>query len=169
MNHNNNKGIKIKKVKFFDINSRNETFVPDYDIKQENLLTKKIYFCDVDIVCPENFNQQEEDIKKMNQITENVNNLNNQSSRDIMSENILRSQGGFTRLELPNFIRQKEEQENNRFDFLRHDFQQPEKIILPFPRGGEVTRQKYSKNEENLPKRENLENRKPIEILDIRY
>jgi len=57
------------------------------------------------------------------------------------SSNILRY-GESTRLENKNFKKYNETIKNNRFEFLDRNVQNPDNIVLPFPRGGENTRSK---------------------------
>lgn len=63
---------------------------------------------------------------------------------DINISNKIRS--GFTRLDNPEFQKEKESYVNTRFQFLTKNYQDPNKLVLPFPRGGEMTREKYYKN-----------------------
>lgn len=42
--------------------------------------------------------------------------------------------------------KEKDIEENCRFQYLNKNFQDPNKLILPFPRGGEMTREKYTRN-----------------------
>ena len=63
---------------------------------------------------------------------------------DINMSNKIRS--GFTRLDTPIFKKDREQIEDNRFQFLTKNYQDPDKLIMPFPRGGEMTREKYNKN-----------------------
>lgn len=68
----------------------------------------------------------------------------NDNDRDIDVSNIMR--GGYTRLENPEFQKERESIDDMRLQFLTKNYQDPEKLILPFPRGGEITREKYYKN-----------------------
>jgi len=60
--------------------------------------------------------------------------------------------GNFTRLENENFFKDRESSINDRRHILFKDYQKPENIILPFPRGGEITRKSYhsGKDESNI-------------------
>lgn len=68
----------------------------------------------------------------------------NEDIRDINVSNSMR--GGFTRLNNPEFQKERESIDDMRLAFLTKNYQDPDKLILPFPRGGEITREKYYKN-----------------------
>jgi hypothetical protein len=52
--------------------------------------------------------------------------------------------GNFTRLENDNFFKDRESSINDRRHILFKDYQNPQNIILPFPRGGEITRKSFN-------------------------
>lgn len=68
----------------------------------------------------------------------------NISERNIDIDSITRGQ--FSRLDNPNFQKNRESLDDMRLPFLNKNFQDPNKLVLPFARGGEMTREKYSKN-----------------------
>ncbi|ADO67225.1 hypothetical protein crov192 [Cafeteria roenbergensis virus] len=72
--------------------------------------------------------------------TDNVNNL-------IEIDSLTR--GNCSRLNNDEFQREREANEDLRLQFLNKNFQDPNKLVLPFPRGGEMTREKYYKNQPN--------------------
>lgn len=68
----------------------------------------------------------------------------NINKRDIDVDNLIR--GEFSRLETHEFQKEREQREDMRFQFLNKNFQDPNKLVLPFARGGEMTREKYNRN-----------------------
>jgi len=52
--------------------------------------------------------------------------------------------GNFTRLENEDFFKDRESSINDRRHILFKDYQNPQNIILPFPRGGEITRKSFN-------------------------
>lgn len=70
--------------------------------------------------------------------------LNTNENRDIDIDTMIR--GEYSRLETPNFQKEREQVEDMRFQFLHKNFQDPDKLVLPFARGGEMTREKYNRN-----------------------
>lgn len=75
-----------------------------------------------------------------------IKNLENNifNEKDIDIDNKIR--GDFSRLSKPEFQLKREKNDEMRLQYLNKNFQDPNKLILPFPRGGEITREKYSKN-----------------------
>jgi len=63
---------------------------------------------------------------------------------DIDINNFIRSE--FSRLDTPIYQKKIERNDDMRFQYLTKNFQDPDKLVLPFPRGGVMTREKYSKN-----------------------
>lgn len=69
----------------------------------------------------------------------------NQNEEDkINVDNFIR--GECSRDNNDEFKIQREGIEDLRFQYLNKNFQDPDKLVLPFPRGGEMTREKYNKN-----------------------
>jgi len=50
-----------------------------------------------------------------------------------------------TRLNNKGYKKEMESRDMMRMEFLDKNFQDPNKLILPFARGGEMTREKYSR------------------------
>ena len=71
--------------------------------------------------------------------------MNEEPSKKVEIDSLTR--GECSRLDTFNFQREREAREELRFQFLDKNFQDPSKLVLPFPRGGEMTREKYYKNQ----------------------
>jgi t-SNARE complex subunit (syntaxin) len=116
MKENNNKNIsnfnKIIKQKKTDVKTRRDAF-DDYERKNTKLNTN---------------------IKNGKQSKENDNN-----HMDFFINNDLRM-GSASRLTNATYKKQKESLIINRFQYLTKNYQDPNKLVLPFPRGGEATR-----------------------------
>ena len=56
--------------------------------------------------------------------------------------------GKSTRLENETFYKKQESTINNRQDILFKNYQNPKNLILPFPRGGEITRKTVNRNQD---------------------
>jgi len=136
---------------------------PKYFYQRKKVIDKKIDFSEVD-----NFDYGDNIIQtKIHEPTKNINKINNTNKTNTCSKKNLdyskiKNQefkynmdidvscdlrGNCTRLSNEHMNREKETIENMRFDFLTKNFQDPDKIVLPFPRGGELTREKYIKSQ----------------------
>lgn len=154
----------IQKIKFNPID-RISKQKNDFDISKDidyetslknNEIQQPLYFYQKKKVCE---NNQVADLNKCNNIN-NVNNakhypiplLNNKkidfNERDINVDNFIRGQ--CSRLDTPAFQEKIEQIDDMRLEFLNKNFQDPQKLVLPFPRGGEMTRKKYNKNIKKL-------------------
>lgn len=69
-----------------------------------------------------------------------------QNNQDV--DNFLRN-GESSRLSNNEYLIDRESSINDRSDFLNKNFQDPKNIVLPFPRGGEITRQQTQLVENN--------------------
>lgn len=162
---------KIKKKQFYNsFNNPNQITKPvefKNIVDKENFLTHQIYFCDIDVVCPEKINK----IKKNNK-NERINLNDNKNTLSInINDNTLLRNGQHTKLNLPEVTIEREQKEDMRLDYLPFKLQNPDDLNLPFPRGGELTRTKYHRSNEGgeVEGRENLQNKKPEEIIQINY
>ena len=166
--------IKIKKEQFYNgFNKPNHKIKPHLTkniIDKENYLTHQIYFCDVDIVCPLNKNNNNNNINNINNIKTDINIKNSKKSININDDTLLRN-GEFTKLDMPIVIKEREQKDDMRLDYLPFELQNPNQLNLPFPRGGELTRTKYKRANEGgeTEGRSNLQNKKPDEIIQINY
>jgi len=164
---------KIKKVQFYNsFNNPNYKVQPKETkniIDKENYLTHQIYFCDIDIVCPERHNSLKKN-NNNNNINNNINIPSSKKSMNINDDTLLRN-GEFTKLHMPQVIKEREQHEDLRLDYLPYKLQDPNTLNLPFPRGGELTRTKYHRANEGgeVEGRQNLQNKKPDEIIQINY
>ena len=69
-----------------------------------------------------------------------------QNNQDV--DNFLRN-GESSRLSNNEYLLNRESSLNERSEFLNKNFQDPKNIVLPFPRGGEITRQQTQLVENN--------------------
>lgn len=65
-----------------------------------------------------------------------------------------------TRLQNDNFKRHKEAEITTRFEFIKDNYQDPKHVILPFPRGGYITRNDKKSKEELEDEKFNENNKK---------
>lgn len=79
--------------------------------------------------------------KKQYKINPLKHNFNNEIEMD--AANFIR--GGFSRADTAYFQKQREQKEDMRLQYLNKNFQDPNKLVMPFPRGGDMTREKYSR------------------------
>ena len=129
--------------------------------RKESKNTKPKYFYQMKRVCEpiETENKKSED----NQIKEKYKKLhgskhyhvpliknqpiiNQNEVEKIHTDNLIRSK--CSRLDNSIFQRNIEANDNIRLQYLNKNFQDPNKLVLPFPRGGDMTRDKYYKNRE---------------------
>ena len=129
---------------------------PKYFYQRKKVIDEKFdfdYFEYGDNIIQTNIHESTKDI--------NTNNTNNTCSKKNLDYSKIKNQefkynmdmnvscdlrGNCTRLSNEHMNKEKETIENMRFDFLTKNFQDPDKIVLPFPRGGELTREKYIKS-----------------------
>lgn len=123
------------------------------------------YFCYENIVCPEK-------VEKVNKINRKLPIMNpklekiKDYKKDTNNESCLR--GECTRLDNPKFIKKIEGEETLRFDYIDSTIQEPDNIILPFPRGGNMTRKKYNKNDDEN-KLNSIRNERIFDKIEIDY
>lgn len=137
---------------------------PKYFYQRKKVIDKKLDFSQVDTfdygdnIIQTKIHESTKDINKINNTNTNTNTcskknldyskIKNQEFKYNMDMNVSCDlRGNCTRLSNEHMNRKKETLENMRFDFLTKNFQDPDKIVLPFPRGGELTREKYIKSQ----------------------
>ena len=138
-----NKDSKLHKPKYFYQRKKviDEKFDFDYFEYGDNIIQTNIHESTKDI----NTNNTNNTCSKKNLDYSKIKNQEFKYNMDMNVSCDLR--GNCTRLSNENMNKEKETIENMRFDFLTKNFQDPDKIVLPFPRGGELTREKYIKSQ----------------------
>lgn len=131
-----------RKINNYDSEDISNKIYPQCNIKKNKIAPEYFYqkkqVCDI----PSNIKELSGNKQIKTPLIKNI--KVNHEKKDINQENIIRSQ--FSRLDTLQFQKEKESIINDRFQFLTKNFQDPNKLVLPFPRGGEITREKYYKN-----------------------
>ena len=144
--------MENKKIKFFDGLSReinnNHTYM---DVTNESYLLmpeinskKKTNIKLADKIHPKDFNislkSEKEEKEKNNKLFTYGNNFG--PGRGFGNPNISNDirNGQSTRLDNNDFFKNQESILNERTDYITRNYQNPNNLILPFPRGGELTR-----------------------------